>query len=197
MSNSNIAKCRWSDRTSKADIVVFDLDGTLIETDLANFLSYEAAINHIIGHCPPVQLDSTKRITRKILKEMLPTAQRTLIEDIVEHKERIYGQFLHTTSVNQSLLWLLELAQGKDVILATDCRRARAELVLSYHGLWEKFTRKYFCDNDNPNSKYERIFADLDINSRQVVVFENDPLLVTAAIEAGADANSVFLVCNS
>ena len=119
-----------------------------------------------------------------------------MIEDIIGYKERIYDQFLYATRVNQSLLKLLESAQGKEVILATNCRRARAELVLSHHGLWEKFTRKYFYDNDNPNSKYERIFTDLDINSRQVVVFENDPLLVAAAILAGADANSVFLVCD-
>lgn len=187
----------WLDKVRKADVVVFDLDGTLIETDVANQLAYEAAITHYLGQCPEVLLDPTERVTREVLRARLPAAPETVIQKIVGFKDKIYGHFLNATKANRPVLGLLESAQGKDVVLATGCRRARAELILSHHGLREKFTRKYFCESDTLLNRYKRIFSDLDVDLPQVVIFDNDPASISAAIASGAEANSVFLVGTS
>lgn len=197
MLDTDIAISLWLDKVDTAEAIVFDLDGTLIQTDAANLLAYEAAISHCLDQCPKAPLDVTKRVTREVLQEWLPTATHTEIQDVVEYKEKIYRRFLFTTKINQPMLRLLKLAQGKEVVLATNCRRARAEIVLSHHGLCEKFTRKYFFENNNNRNKYKEILSDLDMDSDRIVMFDNDPNSVVAAIAAGARPDSIFLVTNS
>lgn len=197
MPDTNDVMMLWADKVDTADIVVFDLDGTLIGTDAANFLAYKEAIAHCLGEGFKAQLPSTKRLTREVLRECLIAVPETMIQSIVRYKEEVYGQFLHATTVNQPMLRLLELAQGKEVILTSNCRRPRAELMLAYHGMNEQFTRKYFSESDNASHKYKRIFLDLDVDSRQVVVFDDDPVAAAAALAVGFGSDSVFLVPKS
>lgn len=187
----------WAKKVDMADVVVFDLDGTLIETDAANFLAYKDAIAHCLGQGYKVKLPFTKRLTREALRACLIAVPETMIQSIVRHKEEVYSQFLHATTVNQPMLQMLELAQGKEVILTSICRRPRAELVLAHHGLNTKFTRKYFSESDNASHKYERIFCDRGVDSRQVVVFDDDPLTAATALAMGVGSDSVFLVPKS
>jgi len=186
-----------ADRVDMADVVVFDLDGTLVETDPANFLAYKEAIAHCLGQGFKAKLPSTKRLTREVLRECLIAVPETTIQSIARYKEDIYGQFLHATTANQPILRLLELAQGKEVILASNCRRPRAELVLDHHGINGKFTRKYFSESDDARHKYEKIFCDLDVDSRQVVVFDDDPVEAASALAVCVGSDSVFLAPKS
>lgn len=197
MPETSDAMILLADKVNNADVVVFDLDGTLIETDVANHLAYDAAITHFLGQDHKEKLPSTKRVTREVLRECLVTTPQTIIQRIVRYKEEIYSQFLHATAVNKLMQRLLELSQGKEVILASDCHHLRGELILSYHGMSERFTRKYFFGNDNSKHKYERILRDLDMDSGRVIVFDDDPVSTAVALAMGVEADSVFLVDKS
>ncbi len=39
----------WRQKIRNSDLLIFDLDGTLIDTDYANFLSYKAAIKKLFS----------------------------------------------------------------------------------------------------------------------------------------------------
>ncbi len=197
MPDTNGLVMLWADKVDMADVIVFDLDGTLIETDAANLLAYKEAIAHCLGEGFEEKLPSTKRLTREVLRECLVAVPETMIQSIVRYKEEVYGQFLHATTINPIMLRLLELAQGKEVILASNCRRSRAELVLAHHGMNKKFTRKYFSESNNASHKYQRIFWDLGVDPRRVVVFDDDPVSAAAALAVGIRSNSVFLVPKS
>ena len=194
MPDTNGLMLLWTDKVDMADVVIFDLDGTLVETDAANLLAYKEAIAHCLGQGFETKLPSAKRLTREVLRECLVAVPETMIQSVVRYKEEVYGRFLHATTVNPIMFRLLELAQGKEVILTSNCRRSRAELVLAHHGLNEKFTRKYFSESNNASHKYQRIFLDLDVDPRRVVVFDDDPVSAGAALAVGIRSNSVFLV---
>ena len=53
-------------------ILIFDLDGTLVDTDIANLLSYKDAIQQIMKIDINLSLYSNQRFTRKILKNIVP-----------------------------------------------------------------------------------------------------------------------------
>jgi hypothetical protein len=61
----------------------------------------------------------------------------------------------------------------------------------------KKFTRKYFSDSDNVSHKYERLFQDLDVDSRQAVVFDDDPVSAAAALAVVVESDSIFLLPGS
>lgn len=197
MPETSEAMILLANKVNQADVVVFDLDGTLIETDSANHLAYDAAITHCLGQDHDVKLPTTKRVTREVLRECFVTTSQTMIQRIVQYKEEIYSQFLHATAINKSMLRLLELSQGKEVILASDCRQLRGELILAYHGMSENFTRKYFSGNDNSIHKYEIVFRNLDLDSSRIVLFDDDPVSVAVALTIGVEADSAFLVDKS
>jgi len=71
-------------------ILLFDLDGTLIDTDKANFLAYKSAIFKIIN----IEIEDIykERINRTLIKEILIDTSDELISEIVLVKEKIYSE---------------------------------------------------------------------------------------------------------
>lgn len=197
MSYANDVMPLWIEKVKAANVVIFDLDGTLIETDTANCLAYKAAIAHWLGQDIAAKFPSNRRITRTILNEHLINTSKITIQNIVRYKESIYEQFLHTTKVNQKMYRLLKLAQGKKVILASDCHFRRGELLLAYHNIGDSFTEKYFSGGDNSDHKYKKIRNNWDLELYKFAVFDDDSMSISYACKAGFNPKSIFLVGKS
>lgn len=57
----------WWAITKLADVIVFDLDGTLVDSDAANFLSYKAAASCILSsQMRNIEFDPGIRMTREV-----------------------------------------------------------------------------------------------------------------------------------
>ena len=63
-----IREVRFLDVIKKDTVLFFDMDGTLVDTDYANFLAYQQAISEIVESDLNIEYDSNFRLNRSSLK---------------------------------------------------------------------------------------------------------------------------------
>lgn len=81
----------YATKVSEKTIFLIDLDGTLVDTDYANYLAYHYAIKKIFEI--ELSYDRKKRFTRNDLKKIFPNIQVSDFEKIVRLKEDKYKDY--------------------------------------------------------------------------------------------------------
>lgn len=179
----------WQLRAKQADILIVDLDGTLVESDQANFLAYQAAIFHVTGEAP-FQTQPPKRVTRQTLRQVLADSSGTLLEDIITRKEQIFPQYLNHTRINRPLYQLLQSNSNKPLILLSNACQNRADQVLQHHNLSQLFCEFHFLgDSDNKFAALLERFR-----NKNLLIFENDDEQIQKALAAGAREQNIIRV---
>src|SRR5690606_12663510 len=114
-------------------VLFFDLDGTLVDTNLANFLSYKKAIQSVTNcHCD-LAYNSGKRFNRSILKTTVPNVTETEYQRIIQEKEEYYNDFLNETKLNTVIADILYTHSNTHrTVLVTNCRKDRAMVTLKH-----------------------------------------------------------------
>ena len=172
------------------DIVLFfDMDGTLIDTNLANFLSYKKAIHVVTKITHDLKYNSDKRLTRNSLRNVVSNLKDAEYEKIIQEKEKYYQDFLHEIKLNKSIANILfKYSKTNKTVLVTNCRRDRALTTLNHFGLADKFT-EIFCreiaDSGKTINKYQNAISKLGISPNLVIAFENEEAEITDAKHAG------------
>ena len=146
----------------KADTVLFfDMDGTLIDTNLANFLSYKKAINSVTKSDNDLTFNPDKRFNRSNLKIAIPNLTETEYEMIIQEKEEYYDDFLHETKIIAEVVNILfKYSKSHKTVLVTNCRKDRAMTTLKYFGLVRHFSSilcREFGDKDQKINKFQKI----------------------------------------
>ena len=92
-----IREVSFIDVIKKDTVLFFDMDGTLVDTDYANFLAYQQAISEIVESDLNIEYDPNFRWNRSSLKNVLPFLSETEYHRIVEKKKNyiitIYMKF--------------------------------------------------------------------------------------------------------
>ena len=101
-------------KIDKETVLFFDMDGTLVYTDLANFLSYKNAIQSVIKLDKEIQYNPNERFNRSTLITIVPNLTKTEYEKIIEQKEKNFKKYLSQTKLNKSLI---------DILIKYECRK--------------------------------------------------------------------------
>ncbi|MDY5938263.1 MAG: HAD hydrolase-like protein [Phocaeicola sp.] len=175
---------------TKATVFFFDMDGTLINTNTANFLSYKEAVSFVMGkETPFVSYNPMERFNRSLLRSLFLSFTESDYEKIIQEKERCYKDYIsQTTIIKENVEILLKYSTTHKTVLVSNCRQDRGLDTLSYHGLTDKFTNLFYRDTTiitQRINKYQKAINLLEISPDNVVAFENEQTEIADAVEAG------------
>ena len=185
-------------KIEKGITLFFDLDGTLVDTDFANYLSYKKAMQIVIQTDKVIPYNPTERFNRTSLKRFVPNLTESEYERIIQQKEENYKENLAQTKLNKSVVEILiQYSKTNKTVLVTNCRKSRAIMTLNYHNLTDKFSNLFFrqnSSNGNRNNKYKTTMSSLSLSAQTIVVFENEKQEIEDAIFAGISINNIFSI---
>jgi beta-phosphoglucomutase len=176
------------------EYVFFDMDGTLIETDFANFLAYNQAIEILLRRKNAITYNPAYRFDKNRLKEHVRGLSDFQYRRIIQIKNELNIEFLHATYVNERLVnQLITLSQKKVVYLVTNAYAKRAEMTLSFHGL-ERYFSGMICKDDRPTkaNKYLHAVEHLRASPKKIMVFENEKKEIINAAKAGINPTNIY-----
>jgi len=179
--------------------VFCDLDGTLVDTDYANYLSYRKAVLEATSGIYDIDF-SNERLNRESLKKRLPSLTAAQLKLITSLKSEYFNGFLPVTCLNTDLADLITNYRGiSPMILVTYCREIRAAEVLKHHELLECFNR-LICREalllGGSSNKYENAITLMGLNREAILVFEDDNIGIEQAIIAGVPSGNIYRVCS-
>jgi beta-phosphoglucomutase-like phosphatase (HAD superfamily) len=170
-------------------ILFFDLDGTLVDSNLANFSAYKKAIDSVIQQESNLVYNPKLRFNRSVLKVNFPYLTDKNLEKVIEIKESLYSEFLNLTSlIDENVEVLRKHYKTNQTYLVTNCRKDRALSTLNHFGLTDMFTNLFYrmIDNDNRKvNKFKNALSILGVHPNYVVAFEDEESEIIDAKNAG------------
>lgn len=110
-------------------VILTDLDGTLIDTDQANNFAYRKAIN---SYMPYLEVPIVKRITKEVIDKYC--TDKELAEKIQKEKIEYNSQFLAHTYLNKELVdFLISNKNTTEICLVTKASPERVIQLLDHH----------------------------------------------------------------
>ena len=177
--------------------VFCDMDGTLVDTDYANYLSYRRAI--VETTCGTYDVDFTAdRLSRETLKRRFPSLNHPQLEAISSLKDKYFSEFISETKLNAALAqFIINNCNKNTIILVTCCRKKRASQVLEFHKL-TKFFAQLVCWECLPQkevlNKYKNAIKLIKANKKTLFIFENDSSCIKEAIQAGVPKSNIYKI---
>lgn len=158
---------------------LFDVDDTLIYTNLTNFLSYKRAIFEVTGRVLSEGF-LKNRCDRRVL-QYLNLDEQTCFE-IARAKERYFKEYIKQTSINKKLFKLMQSIQKEsDVFIVTNVKESRINLMFEFYNL-KNLPQIYINKSGN---KYQNCIAEFGLNARDIVAFDDELTQISHAKKAG------------
>lgn len=165
-------------------VAVFDLDGTLVETDAANSAAYRTALR-IYGRGEFANVRG--RMTSRVVRAMLGEVSASEMDEIVQTKVAAYSRELGRTRFGPAASALRHVLRDRaafgKVVLLTDSAERRARETLRFYGLDTCFD-EIVC-NAGAGDKYANYFKNYDTDPAACVAWENEWVMAGAAIAVG------------
>lgn len=171
-----------------------DMDGTLVDSDYANFLSYKRAL--IDFNCGVLDVSfKNERFNRERLKEQFQSLTDAQLEEVVALKEEYFMELISGTLLNTELAALVKGCRNENrVILVTGCRSKRALAVLKHHKILNCFAQVICWEDTNQSgspNKYESAIKLTGAVPDSIFIFEDDDVCIEEAVEAGVPRNNI------
>lgn len=185
----------YTTNISDSHLLVFDLDGTVVNTDMVNHLAYKEAIQQILGLDLPIAHSKNERFTREKLFSVIDNLTDLQYSNIIETKNGLYQKYLPMSKVNAYIISVIQKHTNTNkIILATNSRKNRAEMVLQYHRLENIFDYMFFKEDYNQKNKFLHILNYFGASANSMLVFENDNDEIRKAIESGIPDKNITKV---
>ncbi|MCS4435332.1 HAD family hydrolase [Aquiflexum gelatinilyticum] len=170
-------------------ILFFDMDGTLVDTNWANFLAYNKAIKSVTKTDTDQTYNTLIRFNRSVLKITVPCLTESVYDMIIQEKENFYEDFLHETKLIQENVDILnKYSQTNKTVLVTNCRKDRALTTLNYFELTDRFSKIFYREISKQKqkiNKFQNAISKLGVNPNNIIAFENEETEINDALEAG------------
>lgn len=171
--------------------LLFDLDGTLVDTREANYLAYRDAFAES-GHELTREAFATTwgKDSRDFIPELLPGIDPGAVDRIRSAKSRLYADQLHRTNGNGALIEFLRLvAPTHRTALVSTAKSGNGRQILDTHGLTPLFDVVVWGDDvarSKPDPEgYLRALELLGADAERSLAFEDSETGRAAALAAG------------
>ena len=170
---------------SPKDVLLFDMDGTLIHTDNANNIAYKLAIRDVLGEVPDDLFNNVYRIRQVDVKNAIKNISEEQFNQIVTYKKEYYIKNISATYLIDNVVDLLKLHnRTHKCILVSDACRDRVMQTLEYFNLKNKFyaiITKEDCSDDE--DKFASAIRKFKLNPDEIWVFEDEQENIDKALE--------------
>ncbi len=174
--------------------VIFDLDGTLTDTDPIHFLVFQQMLDERGVGIDAIAYRSkiSGRTNRAILQDFFPAFTDAEIQQFSEEKEARFRELAKTQlEPMPGLMALLDWIEQQELkkAVVTNAPRLNAEFMLAGLGLTERF-EFVILGEDLPRAKpdplpYQTAIDRLILQPNEALVFEDSPSGIRAAVAAG------------
>ena len=175
-----------------------DLDGTLIDSHEANFLSYKQALDEFkMSYDAQVLTRVVGRLAwQPMLNIILPDCPHIHLE-VVKRKRTIYSSMISQISVNDALVDVLRILRPSTAIgIVTSASRSSVESILNekhLHGLFDVIITSEDVMKQKPDPEpYHCAAKLLGVNACECLVFEDSEVGIQAARSFGAQVWNVM-----
>lgn len=172
-----------------SNIAIFDLDGTLVDTDAANAAAYDAALRRFgFGGLAGV----SGRVSSNIIRRAAKLCDDEM-DAVIRVKVDVYRRVLGHTRLGPAADALRSVLDNRNAfskfVLLTDSVERRAYETLRYWSLDGCFD-EIVC-NGGRGDKYANYFSSFDSDPAACVVWENENRQIHAAIAAGVKNENI------
>jgi beta-phosphoglucomutase len=187
-------------RMAKLAALLFDLDGTLVDTAEANYRAYTAALAEIGCEIARGEFDAaaTGRRWNQFLPALLPELDAVGHAAVAARKRALYPRFLGRSRVNTHIVDLARAAAvSLRLALVTSASRQSVDAVLAAHGLGDLFEMVITGDDvaapkPAPDA-YRLAMQRLGVTPAQCLAFEDSDIGAESAARAGIAVMRVTL----
>jgi HAD superfamily hydrolase (TIGR01509 family) len=171
--------------------LLFDLDGTLVDTREANYAAYRSAFAESGHELTRDQFEATwGRDSRDFIPDLLPGIDAPAVDAIRAAKSRLYADELHRTAANEALVAFLRLlAPAHPTALVSTAKSGNGTQLLEAHGLDDLFDVVVWGDQvarSKPDPEgYRQAVARLGVDPSTCLAFEDSATGRAAALAAG------------
>lgn len=180
----------------KNKLAIFDLDGTLFNTEDVNFAAYESALNEY-GYdleykyfCEECNGLSYKKFLPKIIDNV------DLLEPIHELKKGLYSKNLSRAKINQHLFNIIESIKGEYYLaVVTTASKKNCLEILEYFNkkdIFDLIISYEDVNNVKPDPEgFKKAMEYFHIKPKETIIFEDSNVGIKAANDSGAN---VFII---
>lgn len=177
--------------SEKNKLALFDLDGTLFNTDEVNFRAYEKAFNSV-----GVELDKNyfiKECSGRHYKEFVPKilGNSDKLEEVHDRKKSYYKSFLGEARLNEHLFRIIDsLKDDYHIAIVTTASKANVNDILDYFNVrdcFEFFVTQEDIKKPKPNPEgFLLAMEHFNVDAKDTVIFEDADVGIEAAKASGA-----------
>jgi len=171
--------------------LLLDLDGTLIQTEIANMKAYNFALEEFGLNLSLDEFQTTNGVdSSKFLSHFFPELSDFDILEIKKVKSNVYEKFLSDTYLNINLLGFIDnFFNDKKIGIVTTGKKKNVTQILDFHKIGGRFDFAVTGDdvlNQKPNPEpYFKAIKKMGLSREDILVFEDSKIGCASASAAG------------
>jgi hypothetical protein len=149
---------------------IYDLDNTLIYTDLLNNEAYNYALNQF-GLSPILDCE---RVTREIVFLRYPNLDNNQKDEIIKIKQKYFISNLHLTKINANAIKILQSQKTENCYLWTHAEIIRVKAILKHHLLTDAFKEVIYSDKNDVINDINKICHICNCTENALTFYEDN-----------------------